>query len=191
MAGHGCVEPQRSAQLLLEHVLGLTGAAYYMALADPFPAAVKDAWEAGITRRAAGEPVQYIIGEQEFYGRAFEVTPDVLIPRPETELLVEAILRYAMELWPDGMVNAGTGETRGAVDSSVHAGGAAGAEAAAPREAGGKEASPGSGAGDARAARPLTAVDIGAGSGRSPSRWRRKRRRGWSAPAIFRRAHWR
>lgn len=80
MAGQGCVEPQRSAQLLLEHVLGLSGAAYYMALADPFPAAVKDAWEAGITRRAAGEPVQYIIGEQEFYGRAFEVTSDVLIP---------------------------------------------------------------------------------------------------------------
>ncbi|OMD51322.1 protein-(glutamine-N5) methyltransferase, release factor-specific [Paenibacillus borealis] len=166
LAGHGCVEPQRSAQLLLEHVLGLTGAAYYMALADPFPAAVKDAWEAGVTRRAAGEPVQYIIGEQEFYGRAFEVTPDVLIPRPETEMLVEAILRYAAELWPDGMVNAGAGEAQGAADSSVHTGSAAGAEAAAPStEAGGKEASPASGAGEARAARPLTAVDIGAGSG--------------------------
>ncbi|MHA6532663.1 peptide chain release factor N(5)-glutamine methyltransferase [Paenibacillus sp. BAC0078] len=116
----GCNEPQRSSQLLLEHVLGLSGAAYYMALADPFPPAAKAAWEAGVTRRAAGEPVQYIIGEQEFYGRAFEVTPDVLIPRPETELLVEAILKYGAELWPDGVV-------------------------AAPR--------------------PLTAVDIGAGSG--------------------------
>lgn len=100
----------------------------------------------------------------------------MLIPRPETELLVEAILRYAAELWPDRMVNAGA-ETRVAADSSVHAGGAAGAEAAAPgTEAGGKEASPGSGAGDARAARPLTAVDIGAAAERSPSRWRRKRR---------------
>ncbi len=97
----GCNEPQRSAQLLLEHALGLSGAAYYMALADPFPAAVKEAWEAGVTRRSMGEPVQYIIGEQEFYGRPFEVTPDVLIPRPETELLVEAILRYGAELWPD------------------------------------------------------------------------------------------
>lgn len=42
----GCNEPQRSAQLLLEHVLGVSGAAYYMALADPFPAAVKEAFEA-------------------------------------------------------------------------------------------------------------------------------------------------
>lgn len=120
LAEQGCNEPQRSAQLLLEHVLGLSGAAYYMALADAFPQALKEAWEAGVTRRAAGEPVQYIIGEQEFYGRAFEVTPDVLIPRPETELLVEAILKYGQELWPDGMVSA---------------------------------------------PRPLTAVDIGAGSG--------------------------
>lgn len=47
----GCNEPQRSAQLLLEHVLGLSGAAYYMALADSFPAAVKEKWEAGVTRR--------------------------------------------------------------------------------------------------------------------------------------------
>lgn len=141
----GCNEPQRSAQLLLEHVLGLTGASYYMALADPFPASAKEAWEAGVTRRGAGEPVQYIIGEQEFYGRPFEVTPDVLIPRPETELLVEAILRYGAELWPDGMAAPG--------------------EAAHGREAGDDAARTCGGAENGRAARPLTAVDIGAGSG--------------------------
>lgn len=144
----GCNEPQRSAQLLLEHVLGLSGTAYYMALADPFPVAVKQAWEAGVTRRGEGEPVQYIIGEQEFYGRPFEVTPDVLIPRPETELLVEAILRYGAELWPDGQVyGAAPGET--AREDGAAAGGAAHDEGAAA----------------VRAARPLTAVDIGAGSG--------------------------
>ncbi|WP_339318530.1 peptide chain release factor N(5)-glutamine methyltransferase [Paenibacillus sp. FSL R10-2734] len=144
----GCNEPQRSAQLLLEHVLGLSRAAYYMALADPFPAAVKEAWEAGVTRRSMGEPVQYIIGEQEFYGRPFEVTPDVLIPRPETELLVEAIVRYGAELWPDGTV---------APSEAAQKEGAAAGDAARDVAGGGARSE--------RAARPLTAVDIGAGSG--------------------------
>ncbi|KUP21524.1 hypothetical protein AWJ19_33130 [Paenibacillus sp. DMB5] len=44
----GCNEPQRSSQLLLEHVLGVSGAAYYMALADPFPAELREAWEAAV-----------------------------------------------------------------------------------------------------------------------------------------------
>ncbi|MBT9331147.1 peptide chain release factor N(5)-glutamine methyltransferase [Paracidobacterium acidisoli] len=51
-----------------------------------------DCYQAWIRRRAAQEPVQYILGEQEFYGLRFRVTPDVLIPRPETEHLVEALL---------------------------------------------------------------------------------------------------
>nr|WP_074648509.1 HemK/PrmC family methyltransferase [Paenibacillus jilunlii] len=154
----GCNEPQRSSQLLLEHVLGLSGAAYYMALADPFPPAARAAWEAGVTRRAAGEPVQYIIGEQEFYGRVFEVTPDVLIPRPETELLVEAVLKYGAELWPDGLA--------APLGGAAREGGCAASGAAQRRdEAGGMAARRMNGAADTRAPRPLTAVDIGAGSG--------------------------
>ncbi|HEU0183972.1 MAG TPA: peptide chain release factor N(5)-glutamine methyltransferase [Blastocatellia bacterium] len=50
-----------------------------------------------VGRRAAGEPLQYITGRQEFFGLDFEVTPDVLIPRPETELIVEETIRIVQE----------------------------------------------------------------------------------------------
>ncbi|MDO7906505.1 peptide chain release factor N(5)-glutamine methyltransferase [Paenibacillus sp. JX-17] len=112
LAGLGVLEPQHNARLLLEHVLGLEGAAFFAAMADPFPASGMVRWQDAIRRKAAGEPAQYIMGWQEFYGRPFQVTPAVLIPRPETELLVEAVLRRGDQLWPDGAPRAadiGTG----------------------------------------------------------------------------------
>ncbi|GGH32637.1 peptide chain release factor N(5)-glutamine methyltransferase [Paenibacillus segetis] len=108
----GVSEPLSNTELLLRHVLGLTNAAYLAALRDPFPQDRKDAWEEAIRRKAAGEPAQYIIGEQEFYGLTFRVTPAVLIPRPETELLVEAIAKAGDRLWPGGaprVADIGTG----------------------------------------------------------------------------------
>src|SRR5215813_9383676 len=54
-------------------------------------------FQAMIGRRAAGEPLQYITGHQEFFGLDFEVTPDVLIPRPETELIVEETIRLVQQ----------------------------------------------------------------------------------------------
>src|SRR5262252_6357614 len=53
---------------------------------------ILSAFRTMVDRRAAGEPLQYITGHQEFFGLDFEVTPDVLIPRPETEMIVEAVL---------------------------------------------------------------------------------------------------
>ncbi|WP_435922788.1 peptide chain release factor N(5)-glutamine methyltransferase [Paenibacillus sp. DYY-L-2] len=99
LAANGVREPESNAELLLRHVLGLEGAAYLVALRDPFPAERREAWEEVIRRKAAGEPAQYIIGEQDFYGLTFKVNPSVLIPRPETELLVEAIVREGDRLW--------------------------------------------------------------------------------------------
>ncbi|MBO0860737.1 MAG: peptide chain release factor N(5)-glutamine methyltransferase [Chloracidobacterium sp.] len=54
-------------------------------------------FRAMVNRRAAGEPLQYITGHQEFFGLDFEVTPDVLIPRPETELIVEETIRIVQQ----------------------------------------------------------------------------------------------
>jgi release factor glutamine methyltransferase len=82
----------RDAALLLRHMLGISHAAQ---LADPNRAltpAQQAAYDALILRRLTCEPIQYITGEQEFYGLALRVTPAVLIPRPETEQLVEAVL---------------------------------------------------------------------------------------------------
>ena len=87
-----CASARRDAELLLQHRLGLTRAAL---LANPdrrlAPDELED-YENLVARRRLHEPVQYITGVQEFYGLPFRVTPAVLIPRPETEHLVEAVL---------------------------------------------------------------------------------------------------
>ena len=62
-----------------------------------------------VGRRATGEPLQYITGVQDFYGREFRVTPDVLIPRPETELLVEAALQIVTDGGAPFICDVGTG----------------------------------------------------------------------------------
>ena len=67
------------------------------------------ALEALVRRREAGEPVAYILGEREFYGRVFKVSPDVLIPRPETEQLVEAALARLPKDRPAKILDLGTG----------------------------------------------------------------------------------
>jgi release factor glutamine methyltransferase len=82
----------RDALLLLLHALGISRAALH---ADPGRILTLDQqarYESLILRRLANEPIQYITGEQEFYSLALHVSPAVLIPRPETEFLVEAVL---------------------------------------------------------------------------------------------------
>ena len=80
-----------------------------------------------VRRREAGEPLQYILGEQEFYGLSFRVTPDVLIPRPETEHLVEAVLLWATRFHDERMLHiadVGTGSGAIAVALATHLAGA-------------------------------------------------------------------
>jgi release factor glutamine methyltransferase len=94
----GVEAPRRTALWLLEHAVGITPTA---AIAHPdrmLAGGERAAFVDAVERRASGVPLQHIVGEQEFHGLAFEVTPDVLIPRPETEILVDAaIARWRMK----------------------------------------------------------------------------------------------
>jgi release factor glutamine methyltransferase len=85
----------RDAELLLRHVTGLSRAALLTHPERPLGLGALEGFFQAVERRAASEPVQYITGVQEFYGLEFLVTPAVLIPRPETEHLVEAALELA------------------------------------------------------------------------------------------------
>lgn len=83
----------RDARLLLAHALGIEPVDVILRETDAIDPAQLIAYEAAIQRRLAGEPVSRIRGWREFYRRKFKVTPDVLDPRPETELLVEQGLK--------------------------------------------------------------------------------------------------
>lgn len=92
--------PPAEVRLLLGQVLGQSAAWLEAHRDDRLTAADAGEMSALAGRRAAGEPMAYLVGKREFYGRAFVVTPDVLIPRPETELLIDIALQKV-----------GTGET--------------------------------------------------------------------------------
>jgi release factor glutamine methyltransferase len=81
-----------AAELLLIHSLGRDRAWLYSHAETPIDPDVSEKYFALVARRAAGEPTQYLTGKQEFWGLEFEVTPAVLIPRPETEHLIEVAL---------------------------------------------------------------------------------------------------
>jgi release factor glutamine methyltransferase len=89
-------EADIDARVLAEHLLGWDAARYFTDGHRPGPAGFEAAYGAAIARRAAREPVAYITGSREFWGLSFVVSPSVLIPRPETELIVET----ALELFP-------------------------------------------------------------------------------------------
>jgi release factor glutamine methyltransferase len=90
--GFSPADARVDAGVLARAVLGWDVATWLARQQDAVPAAMPASLEAAVARRARREPVAYITGEREFYGRPFRVTRDVLIPRGETEFVVEAAL---------------------------------------------------------------------------------------------------
>ena len=102
----GADSPRLCAQVLVEKVLRLDRLACVMQAERQLSAHEIQTLDTLLARRAAGEPLAHITGSKEFYGRDFAVTPHTLIPRPETELLVDKALAAAREMvsagnWPD------------------------------------------------------------------------------------------
>jgi release factor glutamine methyltransferase len=93
LSAHKVDNARWDAELLLCHVLGRDRAWLLAHIQDQIDEQSLRLYERVIDRRAVREPLQYITGKQEFWGLPFKVTPDVLIPRPETEFVVEATLK--------------------------------------------------------------------------------------------------
>ena len=109
-AGIPAEDAALDAEVLARHVLGWDRAALLVRWRDPAPAGFDEQFHPLLARRAAREPVAYITGRREFWGLDFDVTRDVLIPRPETELIVEEALHCAAALGaPRSLIDVGTG----------------------------------------------------------------------------------
>ncbi len=109
LARKGISEPRPNAELLLAHILNCKRLDLYVQFDRPLNEAEKNKYRDYLARRAKGEPLQYIVGEVEFYGLKLKVTPDVLIPRPETELLVEKVIKENEKKNPLKILDIGTG----------------------------------------------------------------------------------
>lgn len=108
-AGIPAADAALDAEVLARHALGWDRARLLAHARDPEPPDFSVKFGALVDRRAAREPVAQIVGVREFWERDFEVTPDVLIPRPETEIIVEEALAFAREFPCRTAMDVGTG----------------------------------------------------------------------------------
>ncbi|HUS83474.1 MAG TPA: peptide chain release factor N(5)-glutamine methyltransferase [Dehalococcoidia bacterium] len=115
----GIDDADLEAEVLLRHALGVDRAQLYARLRDGLDDAQRVAFQRLVERRLTREPAAYIVGHKEFYGIDLEVTPDALVPRPETELLVDEALGVASEGLPT-IADVGTGCGAIAVALATH-----------------------------------------------------------------------
>ena len=108
-AGRGIDSPRLNAELLVAKALDMDRVGLYLDLNRPLMDQERSAIRPLVARRREREPVAYILGHRDFYGRRFEVSPDVLIPRPDTETLVEHALECIPEDTACRVLDVGTG----------------------------------------------------------------------------------
>ena len=108
-AGLSPADAALDAEVLARHVTHWDRAAFIIHARDAEPAGFADRLEALVARRAGREPVAQIVGHREFWGLDFEVTPDVLVPRPETEIIVEEAIQFAQTAECRTVADVGTG----------------------------------------------------------------------------------
>lgn len=123
LGGHGVDSPRLDAEVLLAGALDCRRIDLYTRFAEEPEESPRRTFRQWVRRRAAGTPVAYLVGHREFYSLSFQVTPDVLIPRPETELLVIALLDLAKRLpvgQPIAIADVGTGSGIVAVCAARH-----------------------------------------------------------------------
>jgi len=123
LADHDAESPRLDAEVLLAHARGCERIELYTTWADEADEPLRQRYRELVRQRADGVPVAYLVGHREFYSLRFRVTPDVLIPRPETELLVVRLLDLAAgegNSRPVRIADVGAGSGVLAVRAAVH-----------------------------------------------------------------------
>ncbi|MFI5364809.1 MAG: N5-glutamine methyltransferase family protein [Candidatus Binatia bacterium] len=187
----GVQTPRLDAEVLLAAACGIDRAALYARGREAVPPACRDRFSSMLARRGAREPMQYIVGRQEFWSLDFLVTRDVLIPRPETECLVECAIEALRGFpFPQGALHKKAGNRRAPFDTTPEKMGSTQRERqkrltmhtqplalssrplwrrieVRPLESFCAKLSSGAGQGEEKrcAAQPLTVCDLGTGSG--------------------------
>lgn len=105
----GIEAPRLEAEILLSHARGCPRIRLYTDFNTPLSDAERASMRELVTRRSRREPIAYLVGHREFYGRSFEVTPAVLIPRPETETLIDVCLELIPADQPAQLIEVGVG----------------------------------------------------------------------------------